>query len=68
MALHGRSEAHWRALLGSVGLKVVGVWSAGVEVEVESEGIIECVLKWVVDGVLRDMGMMCWFDNAVADS
>ena len=59
MALHGRSEAQWRALLGSVGFKVVGVWSAGVEVAVESEGIIECVLsgvggRWCF--VLRDMG------------
>lgn len=44
MALHGRSEAQWRALLGSVGLKIVGIWSAA-----GSERVIECVLSgWSV--------------------
>ena len=35
-----RSEAQWRELLGSVGLKITDIWTA----ELESERIIECVL------------------------
>lgn len=48
-ALHERPEAQWRALLGSVGLKIVGIWSAAGADMVESESIIECVLSgWSV--------------------
>ena len=35
-----RSEAQWRKLLGSVGLKVTHIWTA----DLECERIIECVL------------------------
>lgn len=49
MALHERSEAQWRELLGSVGLKIVEIWSAAGADMVESESIIECVLSgWSV--------------------
>lgn len=41
LAAMERSEQQWRDLLGSVGLKILNIWTA----EIDSERIIECVLE-----------------------
>ena len=41
LAAMERSEQQWRELLGSVGLRILKIWTA----EIESERIIECVLE-----------------------
>ena len=41
LAAMERSEQQWRDLLGSVGLKILKIWTA----EIDSERIIECVLE-----------------------
>lgn len=45
-----RTERRWRALLGSVGLQVLRVWTAPVQKGVES--LIECEVAW---------GLLFWF-------
>ena len=41
LAAMERSEQQWRDLLGSVGLKILNIWTA----EIDSERIVECVLE-----------------------